>query len=194
MTWKDDQQYEKEWHGSCVNSWWEEMKQQHYARLMELKAIQASNEKYPVYEMKGKSVLDIGGGAYSLLLKCEGLKNGTVIDPCDYPQWTLDRYKAAGIKFLKKEAEDMILSGFDEVWIYNCLQHVKDPEKVIQNAKKSGKLIRIFEWIERGITPGHPHNLHRNKLDEWLGAKGNSKVFFIGNVNFGLCYYGVFKT
>jgi len=192
MSWKDDQKFEKDWHNNCVNSYWEETKQMHYARYMGLVAYQTPDEKYPTYDLKGKSVLDIGGGAYSLLLKCVNLgKNSMVVDPLRYPSWTYARYDAAGIGYATIKGEDIELKGFDEVWIYNCLQHTEDPEKIIQNARKAAKVIRIFEWIDRGVMLGHPQDLKKAKLDKWLGGKGKAEIFMIGNLNYGLCYSAV---
>lgn len=192
MSWSDHQKWEASWHGLCLNSWWEEMKQQHYMKKMGLTAKQTPEEKYPVYDMEGKSILDVGGGAYSLLLKCENLGRATVVDPLSYPQWTMDRYKSADIEFLQMRAEDMTLSGYDEVWMYNCLQHTEDPEKIIKNILKAGKKFRIFEWINRGVMPGHPQDLKEDKLNEWIGQKGNVSGFVIGNMSYGMCYHGIF--
>lgn len=191
--WKNIHQvFEKNWHANCANSYWEETKQQYYARKMGLTAKQTPEEKYPVYDMEGKSVLDVGGGAYSLLLKCENLGRATVVDPLSYPQWTMDRYKSADIEFLNIRAEDMTLSGYDEVWMYNCLQHTEDPEKIVKNCLKAGKKFRIFEWIDRGVMSGHPQDLKEDKLNEWIGQKGKTERFYIGNLDYGMCYHGVF--
>jgi hypothetical protein len=81
---------------------------------------------------------------------------------------------------------------FDEVWIYNCLQHTIDPEKILANARASAKIIRIFEWIDEPISIGHPQLLTQEKLDKWLGGVG--KVEDINQQGcHGRCYYGVFK-
>ena len=32
-----------------------------------------------------------------MLLKCNGLKSGLVVDPIEYPKWTRDRYGCMGI-------------------------------------------------------------------------------------------------
>ena len=192
MTWKEHQAWEREWHNSCVNSYWEETKQQYYARKMGLTAKQTPDERFPIYDLEGKSVLDVGGGAYSLLLKCQNISKATVVDPLDYPQWTMDRYKSANIEFIKIKAEDMDLHDYDEVWMYNCLQHTEDPEKIVKNCLRAGKKFRIFEWIDRGVMIGHPQDLKRDKLDEWIGQKGRVDMFILGQVNYGSCYFGEF--
>jgi len=193
MSWNEDQEWEKEWHGNCVNSLNEELKQLVYARKMGLKLSGNGKSSY-VFNAEGKNILDIGGGAYSLLLKCDNLGRAMVADPCDYPEWTRLRYQSANISFISCLGEDVLkedLGIFDEVWIYNVLQHVKDPQRVIKNALASGKIIRIFEWIENGISKGHSHNLTKRELNLWLNGIG--KVEYLNETGcVGLSYYGIF--
>jgi len=67
--WQKAQKWEQEWHKNCVNSLNEEQKQIIYARKMGL--VLSPTPKTPFnFDLKGKSILDIGGGPYSLLLKC----------------------------------------------------------------------------------------------------------------------------
>ena len=83
---------------------------------------------------------------------------------------------------------------YDEVWIYNCLQHTEDPEFIIKNAKRYGKIIRIFEWVNMAINNGHPQLLTEEKLNKWLGGKGKVEQLN-GQANcFGKCYYGIFPS
>ena len=49
--------------------------------------------------------------------------------------------------------------------------------------------IRIFEWIETEPTLGHPHKLHADELNDWIGANGQA-TYLTGNGCVGLCYYG----
>lgn len=194
MSWKEDQQWESEWHGNCVNSFWEETKQIVYAKRMGLEADMVLG-KYPVYDLKGKSVIDIGGGAYSMLLKTVNGKRLTVVDPCFYPKWTKDRYSANRIQFINSPAEEIReLEGheFDEVWIYNCLQHTIDPKKILKNALVLSKVVRIFEWIDTGVAIGHPQDLKEDKLNKWLGGVGKTEVLNESGC-YGKCYYGIFK-
>lgn len=195
MEWKDHQDWEARWHGNCVNSYWEETKQIVYAHRMGM-IPQQLDGKYPVYDLGGKSVLDVGGGPYSLLLKCINVK-GSVIDPAKYPKWTIDRYRNADIWHVRGPAEELkeykygTPAPFDEVWCYNVLQHTISPAQIIKNMMDVANVIRIFEWIETPPTAGHPHTLHEKSLNEWL--KGVGKIENINeNGCHGLCYYGVF--
>ena len=190
MNWKEAQKFEKDWWSTCKNTLWEEVKQMELAPYLGLQIIpnEYTDMRIP---LNGESVLDIGGGPSSILLKCENVK-GTVVDPCDYPEWVAQRYKEAGIEYLKIKGEDIdTTKRYDEVWIYNCLQHTLNPKKIVKNALKVGKLVRIFEWIDMRVVPGHPHSLHREELEEWLGGQG--KVVKLSDRGlYGQAFTGVF--
>lgn len=181
--------WEKNWWGDCKDTSREELKQTVYGKYM---GLNYSNGKYSVPGKENLTVTDIGGGPVSMLLKLDGLKQGVVIDPIDYPQWTIDRYKENNIIYLQQNGEELSTIPTDEVWIYNCLQHTEKPEKIIQNAKKTGKTLRIFEWIDTGVAIGHPINLTQKLLEKWIGQKGNVATIN-ENGAVGKCFYGVFN-
>jgi len=191
QTWKEASEWERKWHGDCANSLGEEYKQIAYAKRMGLKAFHDGRSPFN-FDLHGATVMDIGGGPYSLLLKTTNSPRRVVVDPCQYPDWVDFRYAASEIDWLRMRGEDLDqLDRFDEVWIYNCLQHTEDPERIIRNARAIGKLVRLFEWIETGVADGHLHNLTEEKLNSWLGGIG--KVEKINeNTAVGLCYYGIF--
>jgi hypothetical protein len=127
------------------------------------------------FDVEGKSIVDIGGGPTSMLLKTLNLNKGLVVDPIKYPDWTLLRYSIKNINVMVSRGEDFIGNDrFDEAWIYNCLQHTDDPELIIKNAKRAAKTLRIFEWIDIPPHDGHPIELTKDKLDEWTGKEGNT--------------------
>lgn len=189
------QEWEKDWWGTCQNTYGEEEKQLVYAKRMGLQFFHNNKSPYNI-DLKGKSVLDIGGGPSSLLLKCVNGEVLAVLDPCNYPQWVGDRYRDSGIEYEKIKGEEATYDTkqpFNEVWIYNVLQHTEDPKKVIDNAKKAGNLIRIFEWIDTPTNIGHPHSLTEKDLNEWLGGEGKTEVLNQTGL-YGKCYYGIFPT
>lgn len=171
MSWKQDQEFEKNWWSNCANTFGEEQKQQVYLRKMGLVS-EWDYGHFPVYDMKGISVIDVGGGPVSPLLKCKNVE-GVVVDPCDYPKWVNERYIASGIKFIQCPAEDFETNRvYDEAWIMNCLQHTMDPEKIVKNMRSFSKVIRVFEWINEPISEGHPQLLTEEKLNNWFGGQG----------------------
>lgn len=194
MTWQDDQEFEKEWWGNCSNTFTEEVKQLTYAYKMGLEAY-SDRGKWPCYNLDGKRVLDIGGGPVSILLKCQNLGDSTVLDPCRYPSWIRERYSAAGIEYIRGMGENFsdYPDQYDEVWIYNVLQHTKDPEAIIKNAIKAAPTIRIFEWIDMPPQIGHPQELKEDDLNRWLGGVGTTEWLNENNCQ-GRSYYGVFTA
>jgi hypothetical protein len=98
----------------------------------------------------------------------------------------LRRYDYYGIQFLRTAGEDLdqrfldSRTSFDEVWVYNVLQHVQDPEKVIDNAVAriaSGGVLRMFEWCYIPADKCHPHVLTPELL---LNALQGCRIVKVG--------------
>lgn len=164
---QDHFEFEKAYWNNCCNTFDEEQKHYVYARLMGIEINGYS------FNANNKTILDIGGGPVSMLLKTTHLKRGKVVDPIDYPKWTIERYASHGIEVSVKRGEDVKEIGWDEAWIYNCLQHTDDPGLIIKNALKAAKVVRLFEWIDIPAHEGHPHELTKATLDAWLSTNGN---------------------
>lgn len=81
-------EYETDWWGTCANTLQEEQKQLIYAARMGLVA-QWGVGHPPVFDLEGRSVIDIGGGPVSLLLKCGNRGRAVVADPAEWPVWVL---------------------------------------------------------------------------------------------------------
>lgn len=189
--WEQAQKWEQKWWNTCQNTVWEDVKQMNLAKYLGLKIVPNAYTQYRI-PLKGQSVLDIGGGPSSLLLKCENYGGAVVADPCDYPEWVEKRYEEAGIRNWKIKGEDLAGDDlFDECWCYNVLQHTQDPEKIIKNAQKLGKIIRIFEWINTGTNAGHPHSFTKEWFDDKLHGEGKV-VKLSANGLYGPAYYGIF--
>jgi hypothetical protein len=193
-SWKDVNDWERNWWGNCTNTFNEETKQIIYAKKMGLTFCPEGWRKFTI-DMNGKSVLDIGGGPVSLLLKCINVE-GTVVDPCEYPKWICQRYESANISYYFIKGEDVDTNFeeevLDEVWIYNCLQHTQDPKKILLNAKKIAKIIRIFEWIDKPAEEGHPQVL----TEELFRTNLPNGKYTIEDIDesgcTGRCLYGIF--
>lgn len=193
MSWVHHQEFEQSWWGNCINTFGEEAKQITYAHRMGLYCIN-HNGHWPCYDMQGKSVIDLGGGPASMMLKTINASHLSVVDPCVYPEWVYVRYQAAGIDYYRSPAEEYVPKRhFDECWIYNVLQHVQDPQKIIENAKKYSRVIRLFEWIDLEPHLGHPHELKEARLNSWLGSSGTVEALNGENNCHGKAYYGSFK-
>lgn len=166
--WRDlHQVYEKDGWGDCKDGHvkGEESKQHVYARLMKFSL---------PYEANNRSILDIGGGPISMLLKTKNFSRATVADPCNYPKWVIDRYSDKNIEFIQDMAEEFLAQEkYDEVWCYNVLQHTHDPARILENMKKNSKdIIRIFEWVYAPPTIGHPQFITREMIENVFDRDG----------------------
>lgn len=196
--WHKAQEAEVKFWGQGLKTYGEETKQvEIYAPRMRL------TPKYGnyIFDLEGRSIIDIGCGPTSLLLKCINFSKAYAIDPMPMPDWVKARYEAGNITFLQGMGEDAAarigtadpgVLPFDEVWIYNVLQHTEDPKKVLDSAKQLGKLIRIFEWVDVPTDQAHPHVLKKEELDSWLGKPGLTEQINEGD-NFTNAYYNVIK-
>lgn len=181
----DHDEFERDYWGDCTNTFDEDQKHYVYAHYMGLKQTGYS------FEADNKRIIDIGGGPTSMLLKCNNLKEGLVVDPLHYPEWTRQRYAIKNISVIVAPGEALDEAGWDEVWIYNCLQHTDDPRQIIERARQAAPVLRIFEWIDVPPHPGHPHELTEANLNLWIGAKGGT-VTLAERGCYGRAYYGVF--
>jgi len=194
---KQELDFEASFWGDCTNTYGEEKKQFVYARFMGFKMLP---NDYTYFDVGGKKILDVGGGPVSMTLKALNLGPGSiVVDPIAYPDWTMQRYAAKGIRYIQQYGEkvvDMIDSGeignFDEVWMYNCLQHTTDPQRIILGCRMSAPVLRIFEWIDIPPHEGHPQILTEKLLDGWIGQKGSVCQLHESNC-VGRAYYGHFN-
>jgi hypothetical protein len=189
--WKKVNADEQFWWGTCANTYAEETKQLLYASKMGLTTIEYEGSNYWI-NTPGKKILDIGGGPISILLKCHQLQRGKVIDPCPFHPWVAARYQTAKIDHECILAEEMNESGWDEVWIYNVLEHTMDPQLIAQKALQAGTIVRVFEWIGLPSRPGHPHSLSEPQLNIWFNGKGTVEILTGQNHCHGSAYYGVF--
>jgi hypothetical protein len=189
--WRRAQAFESAWWGSCVNTLGEELKQRTYARQMGL--VEEARGGHLVYDLGGRSVIDIGGGPASLLLKCMNPGRALVVEPMPLPEWVRLRYEAAGVRLVSVRGEDVSLAEapFDEAWLYNVLQHLQDPALVVANARRAARLVRVFEWMDVPPHEGHPHTLRSDVLDAWLGGRGATGVVDAGGTR---AYFGVFPS
>jgi SAM-dependent methyltransferase len=201
LTNEDHQDFERLWWGNCCWTFGEENKQITYANRMGLEIMPNDHEKWPLYDLEGKSVLDIGGGPVSMLLKTVNGGRLKVVDPCDYPNWVLARYRENNVDYFQVPAEEFYLADgedvYDEVWIYNVLQHVESPQEVMESAYescKTGGIIRIFDWIDTAPCLGHPHTITAEWLDSVFGARGTVEQMNGENNLYGKAYHGAFQV
>lgn len=177
-TWEANvQSFEAHWWGDCANTYGEETKQIAYAKGMNLDpGPWRGGDHWPIWNMGNAKILDIGGGPSSMLLKSD-FGVGVVVDPCPYPGWVAERYKAHGVEYVQQPAEEFLPGEgdeyFDEAWMYNVLQHTINPEAIVRGMRRVAKRVRIFEWIDTPPHPGHPHTLTVPDLESWVAGTGH---------------------
>ena len=179
-----DYTFESEYWGDCCNTFDEDQKHYVYARHMLIERAGYS------FDVKGASIIDIGGGPTSMLLKTINLGSGLVVDPIRYPEWTFQRYASKNINVMVARGEDVAEDDFDECWIYNCLQHTDDPELIIKNALRAARTLRIFEWVDIPAHEGHPQEITKVALDCWIGKEGYVKQLAESGC-YGKAYYNI---
>jgi len=105
--------------------------------------------------------------------------------------------KEKGIEIITRAFEHLDLSGPKpegtiEVWLFNVMQHIIDPEKFIEQAKTIADRIRFFEPIDQPVTEYHPHTY---TLTDYQNYFGDCVQLFAGNSVPGFheadCAYGV---
>jgi hypothetical protein len=185
----DHLEYERAFWSDCTNTYGEESKQFVYARCMGLPRQGLS------FDVRGARILDVGGGPASILLKTINLREGLIYDPIQYPDWVMQRYAVKNVGYVAGYAEEMTETGWDECWVYNVLQHVEDPERVVANARRAAPVLRIFEWIDMRPYEGHPNTLTTVQLSDWLGGLHGGVQQFNGESGcYGKAFFGAFQT
>ena len=151
--------------------------------------------KYPRYDLKGKSVLDLGGGPTSLLLRCTNFSEAVVVDPLPVTESVKERYREKGIKLVQLPAEEFVYDKiYDEIWDYNCLHHVMDPELILRNAMQHCRLLRIYEILYTNRDIMHPQSFTPDFFERILGPGGFTKDMQEPPPSpRGIGYYGIFK-
>lgn len=141
-------------------------------------------------DLQGKNIVEIGPADFPALGYCRNLGDGClIIEPM--PSEYLKRF---GLKISTSMAEDAYYKA-DEVWLFNVLQHVVDPYKIVERAKVQADVVRFFEPINYGINECHPWNLIIEMFKDWFGDCVKHYPFNNEAVKFHTweCAYGVWK-
>jgi SAM-dependent methyltransferase len=108
--------------------------------------------------MQGKSVLDVGCGPASGLMRMFNASLLTGVDPLEYGAAARRRYAAFGIDYRVANAENLEplnLGVYDLALCYNVLQHPERPDLICKELMKHAKEIRLCEWL--GIPTDSEH-------------------------------------
>ena len=139
--------------------------------------------------IKNKLIAEIGPADFPALAFCDNIGYSYIVEPLPS-----DILKTFGIGIVQKKAEELSFGQCDEVWLFNVLQHVEDPDKIVENAKMAKKVI-FFEPINYGVDTCHLHNLTMEMFKDWFGDVNyyhkNDKATAFHTWE---CAYGVWKN
>jgi hypothetical protein len=142
-----------------------------------------------------KVIVEVGGGPRgSLLLTNGNFKRGILVEPL-IERWDDEirkTYEDIGVEIIAAAYENIeIDEQVDETWFFNVVQHVIDPTKMLEQAKETSKVIRVFESVGSSTDIAHPHYITNETFTNVLGNFGKT---FKGGSESGFhsanCYYG----
>ena len=120
-----------------------------------------------------KTLVDIGSGPIGILVKLKAKKRIALdllsIESIDK---MIERIRAPGEKIPLSD------EFADRVFIYNVLQHVISPEKVLEEGTrilKKGGTFYILEQLNLPTDKLHPYSLKVNMFEDWV-AKNNFEI------------------
>lgn len=147
-------------------------------------------------DLGGKSVIEIGPGRIAGLLFCNNYAKSYVLEPTEYEG--IDHLYSGlhKLEVIKKTAEEWDFPQVDEVWLFNLLQHVQDPDLLIEKCKKAAKVIRFFEPVDLPTNLEHPFTF---SVDDFKGYFGDCVKEYAANQGIegfhgAKCAYGVYLT
>ena len=142
--------------------------------------------------LENKTILEIGPARIAALMYCNNYRPSFIVEPTRYED-TEHLYKDSPITFIREIYEDCESPTVDEIWLFNVLQHIVDPDLFIEKCTKNAKVIKFFEPINTPIEIHHPHSFTFDDYVKYFGDavklyKGSTEVFHTAD-----CVYGIYK-
>jgi hypothetical protein len=141
--------------------------------------------------LNNKSILEIGPARVAALLYCNNYAPSYIVEPTIYDDYE-NLYGGKNITFIRDIYEDCESPKVDEIWLFNVLQHIVDPDIFIEKCKKNAKVIKFFEPIDTPIEVHHPHSFTYDDYKKYFGDSvnlynGSTEIFHTAN-----CVYGTY--
>jgi len=118
-----------------------------------------------VFDQYGKTITEVGCGPYPATSFVTDVQPVLV-----EPLWFAELEKLVGVIWLREPFEDADMIRSDECWLFNCLQHVRDPERVVARAKEVAPVVRFFEPVNYPTCVYHPHTFTEDDFVRWFGG------------------------
>ncbi len=145
-------------------------------------------------DFKDKVIVEVGAGPRGSILYTKGnFKRGIVVEPLidRWPAEIRKDYEDIGVELIVAPYEDLeIDEQVDETWFFNVVQHVLDPTEQLELAKKTSKVVRVFEGLCQTTDQAHPWTVSEELFTDVFGNFG--KIFKGGTVegfHSADCYY-----
>lgn len=181
--WNEAQAAERSLHNLDINTGYAHYKDTYinYFRLLKLG-----------FDLGGLSIAEIGPADVPALAYCRNIsRKSKIIEPM--PSDILLKL-SPGIDIVPHPLECITEDiKTDEVWLFNVMQHIIDPDAFVSKCKEMAKRIRFFEPINYPTSIHHPHEYTMDDFKEWFGDcatlyKGGS----IRGFHESDCAYGVY--
>lgn len=145
-------------------------------------------------DLAGKSIVEIGPGRIAGLLFCHNYSKSYIIEPTEYED--IDHlYQSKDLEIIKETTEECEFPKVDEVWIFNLMQHVQDPDLLIKKCKENSKIIRFFEPTDLPINNEHPFSFSKQDFEDYFGnCVFDYEPSGIPGFHGAKCVYGVYKN
>lgn len=137
----------------------------------------------------GKVIVEVGCGPYPAVLYCVNVK-AVVFEPL----WTKPAYCEKDIEWKQMAFEDSGNLSADETWLFNVLQHVRDPELVIAKAKQVANTVRFFEPVDYPTCIYHPHTFTEDDFKRWFGESVRRYTDRLPGFFDADCCYGTWRN
>jgi len=143
-------------------------------------------------DLDGKTILEIGPARIPALLYCNNYGPSFIVEPTKYED-AEHLYENKPITFIRELYEECDSPVVDEIWLFNVLQHIQNPDYFIEKCKKNAKVIKFFEPINTPIEVHHPHSFTLEDYELYFGDsvklyKGSSEKYHTAD-----CVYGIYK-
>lgn len=150
-------------------------------------------------DLGGMTVIEIGPADFPALYFCDNF-NGVIIEPMKSEH--LQRIcESKNIQLIQKTLEELedgeimatqVSNALTEVWLFNVMQHIVDPDTFVNKVKAIADRIRFFEPIDQPVEVHHPQSYNLQDFKAWFGEC--VQLYEGGNVpgfHTAPCAYGV---